>query len=77
MSSSGRATKAEHHNTDQIQQMTQISSAQGVALLKTYREMTWYKNEPIIVHINTAAKFSERAHKKRPALSSVLNITSI
>jgi len=35
MSSSGRATKAEHHNTDQTQQMTQISSAQGVALLKT------------------------------------------
>jgi hypothetical protein len=35
MSSSGRATNAEHHNTDQTQQMTQISSAQGVALLKT------------------------------------------
>jgi len=35
MSSSGRATKAEHHNTDHTQQMTQISSAQGVALLKT------------------------------------------
>jgi hypothetical protein len=39
--------------------------------------MTWYKNEPIIVHINTAATFSERANKKRPALSRVLNIPFI